>query len=88
MSSRYMNSLYPGGSKAWNNAMGHFPNIPSFNILKGHIVSLVRPEKTNIFSIHDPIGLRYLFYTTLTILLTICDCTYIVTGQSILPIIE
>ena len=61
-SSRYMNSFFPRGIKAWNNVIGHFPNIPSINILKGHILSLIRPVKRSIFNRHDPIGLRYLFY--------------------------
>ena len=61
-SSRYMNSFFPDGIKAWNNVIGHFPNIPSINILKGHILSLICPVKRSIFNIHDPIGLRYLFY--------------------------
>ena len=61
-SSRYMNSFFPDGTKTWNNVIGHFPNIPSIYILKGYILSLIRLEKTNIFNIHDPIGLRYLFY--------------------------
>ena len=33
-STRYVNSFFPGGIKAWNNVIGHFPNIPSVNILK------------------------------------------------------
>ena len=57
-----MNSFFPGGIKAWNNVIGHFPNIPSINNLKGHILSLIRPVKISIFNIHDPIGLRYIFY--------------------------
>ena len=58
----YMNSFFSVGIKAWNNVIGHFPNIPSINILKGHISSLVRPKKKYILKIHDPIRLRYLFY--------------------------
>ena len=61
-SSRYMNGFFPDGIKAWNNAIVHFPNIPSINILKSHILSLIRPEKKSIFNIHDPLGLRYLFH--------------------------
>ena len=57
-----MNSFFPDGIKAWNNIIVHFPNFPSLNILKGHILSLNRPVKKTIFDIHDPIGLRYLFY--------------------------
>ena len=57
-----MNSFFPDGTKTWNNVIGHCPNIPSIDILKGHILSLIRPEKKYIFNIHDPTGLRYLFY--------------------------
>ena len=61
-SSRYMNSFFPDGIKAWNNVIGYFPNIPSINILKSHVLSLIRPVKRSIFNIHVPLGLRYLFY--------------------------
>ena len=57
-SSRYMNSFFPDGTKTWNNVIGNFPNILSINILKGHILSLIRPEKKYIFNIQDQIGLR------------------------------
>ena len=57
-----MNSFFPDGIKAWNNVIVHFPSIPSINILKSHILSLIRPVKKSIFNIHDPVGLRYLFY--------------------------
>ena len=45
---------------AWNNVITHFENIPSINILKDHILSLIRPKKKNIFGIQDPLGLQYL----------------------------
>ena len=44
-----MNSFFPD-----------FDNIPSINILKDHILSMIRPKKKNIFGIHGPLGLRYL----------------------------
>ena len=59
-SSRYMSSFFPDAITAWNNVITHFDNIPSINILKDHILSLIRPKKRNIFGIHDPLGLRYL----------------------------
>ena len=40
-SSRYMDSF--SLMELWNNVIGHFPNIPFINILKCHILSLVRP---------------------------------------------
>ena len=39
--------------------------MPSINVLKSHILSLIRPEKRSTFDIHDPLGLRYLFYLRL-----------------------
>ena len=59
-SSRYTSSFFPDATSSWNNVITHFDNIPSINILKNHIVSLIRPMKKNIFGIHDPVGLRYL----------------------------
>ena len=44
-SSRYMNSFFPNAITAWNNVITHFDNIPSINILKDHILSLIRPKK-------------------------------------------
>ena len=57
---RYMSSLFPDAIISWNNVITHFDNIPSINILKNHILSLIRPNKKYIFDIHDPLGLRYL----------------------------
>ena len=59
-SSRYMSSFFPDAITSWNNVITHFDNIPSIIILKDHILSLIRPKEKNIFSIHDPLGLRYL----------------------------
>ena len=56
-----MNSFFPDGVNSWNIVITNFPNIPSICILKGHILSLIRPVKKSIFDIHDPLGLRYLF---------------------------
>ena len=64
-SERYKNSFFHDGIKAWNTIITFFPNIPSINILKRHILSLIRPEKKSIFNIHDLPGLRYLLYLRL-----------------------
>ena len=56
-----MSSFFPDAIISWNNVISHFDNIPSIHILKNHILSLIRPKKKNIFGIHDPLGLRYLF---------------------------
>ena len=59
-SSRYMSSFFPDAITSWNNLITHFDNIPSINILKNHIFSLIRPKGNFFFGIHDPLGLRYL----------------------------
>ena len=46
---------------SWNTFIGHFTNIPSYNILKTHLLSFFRPPKRSIFNIHDPTGIRFLF---------------------------
>ena len=58
---RYTSSFFPDAITSWNNGITHFGDIPSFNVLKKHILSLIRPKKKCIFGIHDPLGLRYIF---------------------------
>ena len=48
-SSRYMNNFFPDAFNSWNNVITHFDNIPSINILKDHILSLIRPKKKMFF---------------------------------------
>ena len=59
--SRYKNSFFPDAIKSWNIMITDFNEIPSYSILKSNILSRIRPIKNNIYDIHDPIGLRYLF---------------------------
>ena len=35
--------------------------VPSLDLLKQDIISLIRPESKSFFNVHDPTGLRYLF---------------------------
>ena len=44
-SSRYLDSFFPDAISSWNSVTTHFDYIPSINILKGHILSLIRPKK-------------------------------------------
>ena len=60
-SERYRNSFFPDAIASWNIFIKHFDNVPSFDALKGHLLSFFRPESKSIFRIHDPIGLHYLF---------------------------
>ena len=60
-SNRYMDSFFPDEISSWNIFIKQFDNVPSFEILKQHINTFFRPKSNIIFSIHDPVGLRYLF---------------------------
>ena len=60
-SQRYSNSFFPDAVSSWNKLIDHFTTMPSLGSFKSHIISLVRPMAKSIYSIHDPIGLRYLF---------------------------
>ena len=44
-SSRYMSSFFPDAITSWNNVITNFDNISSFNTLKDHISTLIRPKK-------------------------------------------
>ena len=59
-SNRYMNSFFPDAIASWNIFIKNFDNMPSFDILKDHIISLLRPKTKSIFGIHDPLGIRFL----------------------------
>ena len=58
---RYINSFFPHAISSWNIIISHFEDFPSFDSLKDHVLSLVRPMNKIIFGIHDPSDLRYLF---------------------------
>ena len=66
-SNRYMNSFFPDAVASWNIFIKHFDDVPSFDILKKHINTFFRPKNNNIFGIHDPSGLRYLFQLRLSL---------------------
>ena len=42
---RYMSSSFLDAISSWNNVITHFNDIPSFSVLKNHILSLLRPKK-------------------------------------------
>ena len=60
-SNRFKNSYFPDAIASWNIFIKHFDDYPSFQILKKHINTCVRPMTKSIFGTHDPVGLRYLF---------------------------
>ena len=46
---RYMSSFFPNAITSWNNVITNFNDIPSFNVHKIHIFSLIRPKKKRYF---------------------------------------
>ena len=58
---RFTMSFFPNAIASWNTFIGHFPNMPSYNKLKTHLLTFFRPKKRSIFDIHDPPGIRFLF---------------------------
>ena len=48
-SSRYMSSFFPDAITSWNNIITQFVNIPSINILKDHLLSLIHAKKKKTF---------------------------------------
>ena len=58
---RYQNSFYPNAVSLWNNIITFFPSLPSFENLKKHMISLIRPPGKETFSVFNPPLLRYLF---------------------------
>ena len=62
-SNRYKNSFFPNAVASWNLFMEifNYKVVPSIGVLKNDIISLIRPVAKNVFRIHDPAGLRYIF---------------------------
>ena len=58
---RYSYSFFPDAISNWNKIITTFENMPTFGVLKYHLISLVRPNLKSIFGLHDPVNLRYLF---------------------------
>ena len=63
-----MNSFFPDAVASWNLFMEIFNHnvVPSLDLLKQDIISLIRPESKSFFNVHDPTGLRYLFQLRLS----------------------
>ena len=59
--STYKNSVFPDAISSWNNIITDFQSMPSFNRLKAHILSLIRPKIRTTFGVHDPLLVRYIF---------------------------
>ena len=58
---RYLNSFFPNAISIWNNIIPNFEYLPSFERLKNHLISLIRPKLRSTFDLHDSIYLRHLF---------------------------
>ena len=51
-SNRFKNSFFPDAIASWNIFIKHFDDYPSFQILKEHINTCLRPMTKSIFGIH------------------------------------
>ena len=58
---RYMNSFFPDAVKLWNNIGEDFHSCNSIEIFKKNITNLIRLPSKPIYSVHDPIGVKYVF---------------------------
>ena len=58
---RYLNSFFPNAISIWNNIIPNFEYLPSFERLKNHLISMIRPKLRSTFDLHDSIYLRHLF---------------------------
>ena len=66
-SQRYANSFFPDAVSLWNKVIDHFTVMPSIGSLKSHVISLIRPPTKSIFNIHDPLGIRFLYWLRLNL---------------------
>ena len=58
---KFRNSFFPDATVLWNNIISAFDEFPTFEVLKKHILSLIRPEPRSIFSIHSPRMTKIIF---------------------------
>ena len=55
---RFLNSFFPDAISSWNNIISSFEHFPTFDVLKNHIISLIRPCAKSTFGVFDPSNLR------------------------------
>ena len=58
---RYLKTFYPDGVMSWNNIGPELRGAKSLSIFKKNILKIIRPEKKEIFNIHNPSGIRWIF---------------------------
>ena len=58
---RHSRSFFPDSTSIWNNVISNFEIMPSYDVLKSHLNSLVRPKMKSTFNIHYPSHLRFVF---------------------------
>ena len=58
---RYENTFFPDSVISWNGIGPEFRGAESLSIFKKNILKIIRPEKKNLFGIHNPNGIRWIF---------------------------
>ena len=57
---RYQKTFYPDSVISWNNIGPVLRGAKSLSIFKKNILKIIRPEKKEIFNIHNPSGIRWI----------------------------
>jgi len=58
---RYKCSYFPNAITSWNKVIRHLEGNVTYHKLKSFLLKSTRPNPKDIYNIHDPIGLHYLF---------------------------
>ena len=56
----FMNTFFPSTITEWNKLDLSIPKPTSLNIFKSRLLRFVRPLENNVFTCHNPMGIKYL----------------------------
>ena len=58
---RYQKTFYPDTVISWNNIGPELRGAKSLSVFKKNILKIIRPQKKDIFNIHNPFGIKRIF---------------------------
>ena len=58
---KYKNSFFPDSIISWNGIGPDIRGAKSLSVFKTNILKIIRPKKRSMFSIHHPIGIKWIF---------------------------
>ena len=56
----YSNTFFPFCVNKWNSLNNAIRSSESINVFKKSLLQFIRPSRSAIYNVHDPIGLKYL----------------------------